>query len=77
VLLTEVNRQKLSNAVRPDRSTGIARRSGRSNLNIDSIIIELVAGARNYLKLRLSPTGYNVLIKLVAASERGLFRVAA
>jgi hypothetical protein len=38
---------------------------------------EMVAGARNYLKLRLSPTGYNVLIKLVAASERGLFRVAA
>jgi hypothetical protein len=41
------------------------------------VMLELVAGARNYLKLRLSPTGYNVLRKLVAASERGLYRVAA
>jgi N-glycosylase/DNA lyase len=44
---------KIVEPFRPDRSTGIARRSGRSNLNIDSIMIELVAGARNTRFLRL------------------------
>jgi hypothetical protein len=37
----------------------------------------LVAGARNYLKLRYFPIGYELLKQMALAARSGLFRSAA
>ncbi len=59
------------------QAAGKAAKKNTPGAGLSGVSVSVVAGARNHLKLRFSAPSYELLAKLVASSESGLFRAAA